>query len=79
MGETASEKRDQRPVQPVDVVLAASVGVVLGAVLYGLSSVVGPRLPEGWTDLLQGGSIFAGVIVALLGIRRCTARALGRS
>jgi hypothetical protein len=44
-------------------------------VLYGFSSGIGAHLPPGWTDLLQGGAIFVGLIGALLGIRLRTARA----
>jgi hypothetical protein len=61
--------------QPLDIVIGAAPGLILGAVLYGFSSGIGAHLPPGWTDLLQGGAIFVGLIGALLGIRLRTARA----
>lgn len=79
MGGTERDTREGQGPKALDVVLGAGVGLILGAVLYALSSVIGPRFPAGWTDLLQGGSIFVGLIVALLGIRRRTAKALGRT
>jgi len=79
MGGTKQDERERQGPKALDVVLGAGVGLILGAALYALSSAIGPRFPAGWTDLLQGGSIFIGLIVALLGIRRRTARELGRT
>ena len=75
MGKTERGAPEAKGPKPQDVVLGAGLGLVLGAVLYGLSSVIGPRLPAGWTDLLQGVSLFIGLVVALLGIRRRIAKA----
>jgi len=77
MSGTEKDKGDGNGQRGLDVVLGAGLGLVLGAVLYGLSSAIGPRLPAGWTELLQGISGLIGLIVALLGIRRRTAKSLG--
>jgi len=53
-----------------DIINAALPGVIAGCILYVISSFVGPIIGPGWTDLLQGLSIFAGLIWVLLGIRR---------
>ena len=79
MGGTETDRRAGKGPQALDVVLGAGIGLVLGAVLYALSSAIGPRLPAGWTELLQGISGFIGLTVALLGIRRRTAKSLGRT
>lgn len=61
--------------QPLDIVIGAAPGLILGAVLYGFSGGIGAHLSPGWTDLLQGGAIFVGLVGVLLGIRLRTARA----
>jgi hypothetical protein len=53
-----------------DVINGALPGFIAGCVLYVISSFVGPIIGTGWTDVLQGISIFVGLIWILLGIRR---------
>jgi hypothetical protein len=57
-----------------DVINGILPGFIAGCVLYVISSFVGPMIGPGWTDVLQGISIFVGLIWALLGIRRRQSR-----
>jgi hypothetical protein len=57
-----------------DVINGALPGIIAGCVLYVISSFAGPIIGPGWTEVLQGISIFAGLIWALLGIRRRQSR-----
>jgi hypothetical protein len=53
-----------------DIINGALPGFIAGCILYVISSFVGPIIGAGWTDLLQGLSIFVGLIWILVGIRR---------
>jgi hypothetical protein len=53
-----------------DIINGAIPGFIAGCILYVISSFVGPIIGPGWTDVLQGLSIFVGLIWILLGIRR---------
>ena len=53
-----------------DVINAAMPGLIAGCILFVIGSFAGPIIGAGWTDLLQGLSIFVGLIWVLLGIRR---------
>jgi hypothetical protein len=45
-----------------DIVNGAIPGIIAGCLLYLISSFVGPIIEPGWTDLLQGLSVFVGLI-----------------
>ncbi|HYC14640.1 MAG TPA: hypothetical protein VEC75_10335 [Stellaceae bacterium] len=47
-----------------------TVGLIVGGVLYAVSTVIGSLLPLGWEDLLQGLSVFVGIVVAAIVTRR---------
>jgi hypothetical protein len=53
-----------------DIINGAIPGFIAGCILYVISSFVGPIIGAGWTDVLQGLSILAGLVWILLGIRR---------
>ena len=75
MSEKGSGGGSKPAAQPLDIVIGAAPGLILGAMLYGFSGGIGGHLSPGWTELLQGGAIFVGLVGALLGIRWRTARA----
>jgi hypothetical protein len=53
-----------------DVINGALPGFIAGCILFVISTFAGSIIGPGWTDLLQGLSIFVGLIWILLGIRR---------
>ena len=68
----ASDK--QKAATQLALVRGVTVGLIVGGVLYTVSTVIGSLLPPGWEDLLQGVSVFvgfiAGAIVARLRLNR---------